>query len=270
MNINEAINLIKENEGAHTYTCHLPTLDKTVSFRPLTVSELKSVAKISIDGEDLYTGLTALMQILCINDLDMTQLSEIDKTKALLTIKVANQLGDDVYNLTCNECDANFNYDVPILNLIENNFNEPAKSIKLSLNANNIKYDLTISIPSLKLSAMYSKFVEGVTKQISESNYTEQQSQEIMLHMIRYGNLIFVKELFINDEIIEGFDSDTPLDKRNSILDMLPGKIIQKINETIENEPSFDLQSKLTCDIICPKCKTPSKLVIDLLDFFQI
>ncbi len=267
--LKDAIKLIKENESSHCYSCYLPSLNREVSFRPLTVSELKSVAKISIDEDEMYTGLTALLQILCIEDLDMSSITEIDKTRALLTVKVANGIGEDEYNITCKACDVKFNYTLPIADAIEN-FKEEPKEREVITNINNIEYKLLLGMPSLELTAIYNSFTNNVRKSIEENDYDDEQKSDIMIHLLKYANMLFVKKIFINNEEIEEFTNEIKLDIRNEIIDVLPANIIEKVNAVIVDEESYDINSKLSFPIICPKCKLKSTMSIQLTDFFMI
>jgi len=267
--LKDAIKLIKENESSHCYSCYLPGLDKEVSFRPLTVSELKSVAKISIDEEEMYTGLTALLHILCIEDLDMSNITEIDKTRALLTIKVANNIGEDEYNITCKSCNTKFNYVLPITDIIEN-FKETPKERTVTTTINDIEYKLILGMPSLELTSIYNNFTEDVRKSVENNNYDDEQQTNILLHLLKYSSMLFVKKIFINDNEVEEFSSETKLDVRNEIIDVLPANIIDKVNDIIAEEESYDINLKLSFPMMCPKCKLKSTMSIQLTDFFVI
>lgn len=93
------------NTNVHKF--YLPVEGKFYNFRPLKVAQLKTITKILVSSEDkpfdTYETLCAIVKSMCIDDLDMTSLSEYDRTKIMYEILTANDMISS-YKIKCPEC----------------------------------------------------------------------------------------------------------------------------------------------------------------------
>lgn len=98
------------NSGMNTnvHKFYLPVKDETYNFKPLTVAQVKTLTKIFVDAEekpfDIYEAICAMIKSMCIENLNMVNLSEYDRMKIMFEIFTANDMVAD-YKIKCSECD---------------------------------------------------------------------------------------------------------------------------------------------------------------------
>ena len=105
---------------------------------------------------------------------------------------------------------------------------------------------------------------------VNLEDYDDDKKAEVNIHLLKYSNLLFVKEIAINGGKLEDFGPEMELEQRNEILDLLPVAVIDQIDDIILEEPAYDVMSKLSIPITCPKCRVERHLRIDLQDFFRV
>jgi hypothetical protein len=268
MKVNDALSILKNHKGSHCCSCYIPSLKREVGFRPITVSELKSLAKMSVDDSEFAVALNAVIQLLCLEELDFTKLTEIDKAHILINIKRANHLGDDAYKINCGFCQAGFVYQLDIDTLLGQLQDAPEpKEIEKQDGSNKFKF--IINVPSIDVASKNTKFLNILTESMTKENYTQEEQEAVRVYMLKCSTLLFIREIYINDEQIEDMDEMT-FEQRTELLDLLPASILNDLMKIIIEEPKYNLMQHLTVDIICPQCQKKFPLLVNLIDFFRI
>jgi len=274
MKIDEMLGLIKENAGAHAYSCFLPSLDREVSFRGMNVAEMKTISKMALDQESdgFYVALVALIATLC-NDteIQVKNLNELDRLIAILTIKQNNVIGDEKYKITCSdeECKTEFIHCLNIDKMITDLSYVPKDKFK-EFNNNDIEYKFKIGLPSIGLSCKYRDFINKLKKFMSsKEGVTEDDLLKADIYFLKYSKLLFIREIYINGDMVEDFNDSIEIEVRNSVIDALPVGVLVEVEDAILDEPEYDITDKLGQTVKCPKCKNEETYGLDVEDFFQ-
>lgn len=277
MDINKALNILEQNNGTSTVDIFVPSLKRNVSFKPITIGKVKSISQMFLNNgfdSDLHVILTSIMLDLCVEDLKLKDLCEIDRVRILMELYTYNNFSDNEYEIDCSNegCTHQVSMKVDLTTLYDK-FDEVEEEIVKDFNISGIDYKITFHYPSLDLVLKYKKFIED-TKTVLlndvDSNFSEEDTYKIEFYMMKYSNLLFIKDIQLNGENIDGFRNLSIAD-RNAIIDNLPPKILQYVENDIIQNDHFKMPRFLDVVTTCPKCnKGKMKLDLTIEDFFLI
>jgi len=270
MNVNEALEMLKEKRGSHRYSCYVPSLDKECIFKPVTVAELKSLSKIALDenDENFLMAATALILDLCTEELDPKKLTELDRIKLILDIKQNNQFDSDIYQITCKDCEEIYSVELDTDSMIEKLSKAPS-SKTLIFEEEGIKYELEINLPSVDLLCKFKKYVNNTIKKLDAADASDEERLKVEVYFVNYSPMLFVKSIKINEQGIDGFDT-LSISDRDIFLNEFPAGIFEKITNAALDEEKFQITKRMRNATICPKCRTDNTYDPEVSDFFLI
>lgn len=281
MKINDALNVLKNHEGSRTYDCFVPSLNRKVAFRDLTVAEMKSMSKMALDStehiDNVYIALTAMIINVALEKLDYTVLNEADRISILACIKKNNIISPERYYITCKKCKNQYIHTIDFDKIIDKLKDMPKpKTIKFL--QGELKYEIQITLPSINLLYNFKEYCNAMITESKKKMDTQEKDESEKNGILRmanrffldYSNLLFVKTIKINDELLEDFNENTTIVKRNNLLDKLPAKLITEIDVLIEEEKSWAFDEKLKQKSICTEkgCGTKNDFNLNVNDFF--
>lgn len=274
--MNDALKILEENNGVNYVPIYVPSLKRNVTFKPLTIGKIKSISKMLLENDnisDLGIILTSMMLDLCTEKLDLESICEIDRLRILLELRRFNNLSENVFSIKCSnkECDHKINYNVNIGDLSEK-FNVVPENTTKEFTNNGVSYKIEFGLPSLSLIIKYKQFIE-TTKAVllkDGTQFSKDDMYKIEFYLIKYSNLLYIKNIQINNSYIEGFVESSIVD-RNKLIDNLPPAILDYIKQEIIKTEKYDIPLILDDERACPKCKEGRlKIKLDIDDFFLI
>jgi len=270
MNVNQALEMLREKKGSHRYSCYVPSLDRECMFKPVTVAELKSVSKIAIDenDENFMMAATALILDVCTEDLDPKILTDLDRIKLILDIKVNNQMSDDVYKITCRECGSQYSVNLDYENMIKKLSISP-KSEFLKFTDDDVNYEIELNLPSIDILCKFRQYIANTNKELEQKDASDEEKLKVELYFASYSPMLFVKNIKINDQEIEGFNQ-LSISDRDIFLNELPAALFEKITNTIVKNKDLDITRKMRNSTNCPGCNIENTYDPSIEDFFVI
>lgn len=199
-------NILKELqtvENDSVVDVFVPSVNKLVKFKPLSVKQHHEILKCGIDGVLGSIKLsTVFNKIIVDNSLETIDFTVYDTEWILLKLRIANigervTIKEQVYNLSdLTRNKKSFNYREEI----------SYKDIVVQLEVPTIKRDLEIS--------------EACYKDFSKGNLEERLVSETISSMLSYEIIKFIEYISVNDLVVN-FDSISTADKRK-VLESLP------------------------------------------------
>lgn len=271
MKIEDALKVLQENKSKHLYDIFIPSLQKNVSFEPLTVGQQKTLGKSSIENEILfYKMITALIQALAKEPIDLNDINEIDRILILANIKKHNNSEPTKYSITCPFCSGKFNHIYDIEDFIKFLPTTKQESIICEFEKFDIKYTLELNIPSVADMILFKDMIieKKKAKAAAEKTNIELISEESVVEEFpkSYNIILFVKSLKINNENIDGF-CKLDIQQRAKIIENMPIMLIDIVSTHI---PKLSIEDKinLVYSIACPHCKKELNDSISIELFF--
>lgn len=271
MKLHEALKKINEDKSNFIYNVYVPSLNRDVLFRSISVGEIKNFARLLISDttDNLLYSTTTLIQILMVEELDVLTFNELDRLTILFQLKLINKLGDDNYNIKCGHCENAFIYNYDL--------NECITQIKTIYHKNKehefefagSKYKLIINLPSLSDCMGYHEFSQKFAKEIEEKdNISDDDKLLTAAFLLRYLRILYVRGIHLNDTEISDFYESSLVD-RITFLENLPGMVMGQIDNILTTyKKEYDLISLTAVNLNCPLCSKKLIMRIDPKDFF--
>lgn len=212
--ISDILKQLQEVEASSAIHISVPSLNRLVKFKPLSVKQHHEILKCGIDGVIGTIRLsTVFNKIIKENCLESVNFMIYDTEWILLNLRIAG-IGKSV---TIEEKE----YDLADLKRNQTSFDYSSeisyKDIKVQIEVPPINKDLEIS--------------EYCYKDFSKGNIEDRQVSETISSMLSYEIIKFIKLISIKDLVIN-FDNISISDKRE-ILESLPLALNNKITEFI-------------------------------------
>jgi len=273
MNVKEAIQLLNESNGMHVYDIYIPSIQKEVSFKPITTGQQKSLSKFSmnvdtfnLDYEFMKLGLFDELKV-SDEKIKSEDLTELDMVCFLAGIRLNNVMEPLEIICKCGECDNKFEFKIDLETVIEKCKKIELKEFLIKTTIDDIKYELTVRYPSYKSLIELEEYITLLSKELS---YNHDQSVESRLFM---KPAFFIYDLNINDSKIEDFNNLDFLSKIE-IYNNLPPTLTIMGDNSILNLLLTKFNLKETSSILdiikCPKCKHELEGVLTNDSFFII
>lgn len=277
MNVKEAIEVLEKSMGENVYNIYVPSMEQSLPFKPMTAGQQKTISKLSIDTEDedyvsYQASRLALIKKCCLEDIDIENITIVDFIGILASIKKNNTIDDMMLTLTCkNEinkdefCDNKFNFSIDFDYIIEQCKNFEFKTIRFTKNYKDTEFGFVLKEP---------KIIDYLTYQYMIYNSDDEDMKELTKNTIGGYPILFIRELYINDEPVEDFDELDYGKKVEFINNQIYGEIIYNKEDSIlttvfENFAGERLDN-LFQNVTCPKCKDIKEGVVTFDNFFTI
>jgi hypothetical protein len=260
MNIADAKKTLQERRGKHLYDVIIPSLNVKVPFAPMMVGHHKSVAKMAIDDEDNFDKfLCALILDLSNENVNLSDIIEIDKTAILYQIKQHNSTEPLKVSLSCpvSGCDTNFT-----VQPTDADFIKPEVELQYTntMNIDGVDYELTIGMPTVMDNIFYYDFCTERAKDLDEEEKTK-----LGMFIATYEMyLMCIRAISINGDSITDY-LDTGIEDRIAFLDELPEGliIVDDINKFMD-----DKKKEYSYNVECPKCEHKFADILSTESFF--
>ena len=215
--MSEISNILKELQSVEddsVIDVFVPSVNRLVKFKPLSVKQHHEILKCGIDGVLGSIKLSTIFnKIIVDNSLEPVDFTVYDTEWILLKLRMAN-VGE---NITIKEQTYNLNDLVRSKKIFDYTDEITYKDIIVQLAVPNIRRDIEIS--------------EACYKDFSKGNLEDRLVSETISSMLSYEVIKFIKTVTVNDLTVN-FDSITTADKRK-ILENLPLSINNMITNFI-------------------------------------
>ena len=294
MKLSDAVKLLNEPTGQHLDKIYIPSLGREILFKPLTTSDVKTLTRMSIiDDFDINVeGLKlALFDKLCTEDLSNTAvkndngeilypaissatITQIDYLSFLIGIR--QMLKNDVtYNFTCRKegCNTKFTHIIKLDEEFADTIYEFKRQTeffeKVDEKTNNIwKFELTNFTMADYIYFRY--FIEKLREK-------DEDSPDVTFETKFVKPILYIKNIWINDDIIEDWQSLLFPDKLSFWNQIPPDLTINTIganNDTLYNFiinkfAEEKLEQKIeNLTVTCPNCHTKYGGIFSFENFF--
>ena len=262
MNIEQAQELIKQNNASYSYNLYVPSLEKEISFKDLKIGQIKSLTKASLESDTKFKEfLGSLITELSSSAINLKDINELDKIIILFGIKFKNSDTKTEFTGKCTECKADNIITVKDHTLGSKKLSFKKELVELKVGDLKISYD--IMLPSVYDNIIYSKLIESRKALIENENTSIKLAEMAVQQYETY--LLYIRNLKINDEVVQGFD-DLSLDQRLDFISNLSENIldIEKINEYA----SKYINKSIFINNKCKFCEKEMNYYIEPEDFF--
>ena len=284
MKFNDITKFLKEESGQHTTNIFLPSIHRDVPFKPLTTSDVKTLARIGIFNEfDLNNELLklSLFDKLVIESkescgLDADSLTQIDFLSFLIGIRklMNNEIS---FSFTCKRCEKKFDHTIDLETEFSDyifNFERKTSTFE-KLDNQETLWKFELGDYTMKEYLYYRYYLERL-KDIDGNN------PDILNEAAFIRPVLYIKKIYRNDEEIDDW-TEQLLSNKIRFLNMLPSEIIidPKANRRFDPESclsnhviaTFD-EEKMFQDIEkmavkCPHCGEEYRGMFKLDDFFM-
>lgn len=294
MTLKDAEKTMKQINGKHLEEIYIPSLGRTVLFKPLSTADAKTLTRISFDGEfDVKVEMLklALFNTLCTEDLSKVEikddngvvypplssdtLTEADYLSFLCGIR--KLLDSDIsFTFTCQdeECKEKWEHTIKIEQLFEEEF----KNFKRQTVFFEKEDEQTHNIWKFELTNFnmvdYFMFRYMINK-IREKDPT---SPEVIFEGKYVRPILYIKNIWLNDEKIDDWNEAVIPDKLEFYNKISPNITLNAKGSSNE-ETLFDFIKKTFVEqtiekkiieykVKCPKCGREYGRVLDLENFF--
>ena len=215
--MSEVLNILKELqtvEDDSALDILVPSVNKVVKFKPLSVKQHHEILKCSIDGVTGSIKLAIILnKIIIENSLESIDFAVYDAEWILLQLR-KHSLGKTV---TIDEK--------------EYSLDELTKNVTDFKYSHTVSYkgvDVLLTVPTLKLDIEVS---DACFKDISKSASDDTKLSETISSMLSYEIIKFIKSISVKDSIINFSDITTT--EKKKLLESIPLAINNKITEYI-------------------------------------
>lgn len=268
MKIDDIVKLLSDSSGKHCYSIYIPTLKRELEFMPLTVGAKKSLSKLAMDDNDnLYNTLTAMIIQSCTEEIDLCELTEVDRIYILAHIYCSNFPTVPKYKITCSECDTEFIAEISPVELVKD-----LRDVDFPVNVipfvnDDFKCDLAIGMPSINTNVHYNNYIKEIKRIVAIEN--KEYLDRIDEYLSKYAILAFIKDISINDKKVDNYD-DLTMEERNEIIDLLPAQILNQITDYVVEHELGEIVKRFAYVRECIKCKKKVEVIFTISDFFQL
>lgn len=265
MNTSQILKNIPNKDGAGYFTVHLPSLDKTLRIRHLTVNDQKIISKLSIDeGQGTFAseGDLAKISITEVNSLDPIELDVIDVRDFFVlccALRKENYIDDFTVQYRCQKCEESFERTLEFDRLIKLASEYEAKVEDAIIKFANGEMKVRIGIPKQLDLVMLEMYYDRIAK-TRDVTGAEKYVDYIICCMT---NAYFKND---SDEWEEADDFATKefLQKISFIQDI--GASIEGISKLF-NDIGM-ITAEFFYEVECPNCTNKIKSFMDTSDFF--
>jgi hypothetical protein len=275
MNVKEAMNFLNENAGNGLYKIFVPSIGKHLSFKTIKTGQFKSLCKIAIDDNvNFMSAMVRTIKDLCVDDIDIDSLNEIDEVCIITNIIHNNSIATEKYIITCNNTECGYAFKMPI-NLQK--YADSLEKIKVEahekeITHNNITYKFMLNLPNMKAVVGSSKFIKDVMNQaLKTAKKKEQDTDSAFYITAMYAENLeifnFIKKLYINDNEISGLQQMSFVEAIEFI-ENIPIEVVDELAKCI-NENFSEISNAMTNQVSCPKCGVEFREVVNVENFFM-
>jgi hypothetical protein len=273
MDIQTAKEILRKSNGNHLYEIFIPSIEKTLLFKPLLTGQQKSLTKFSMNS-DTFNYEYEMIKISLFdelladnNDIDIkgNDLTEIDMVAFLAGVRMNNVLEPFEIICTCGDCRNEFNYEIKLYEIIENcKKAHKTQQFEYKIELDDVKYEFELGIPSYK-DLVDIEFLVSVYK-----NQLNKNEDELKNFRIFTKPCAFIKTLKINDSKIDMNTFAEKYEMYNSLPPIITINGKKSIlNIIIENFNLIDISDVINT-IVCPECDKKLEGVITNDSFFII
>jgi hypothetical protein len=276
MEFNSILKTLKNDVSSNIFEVFIPSHQRKVSFRPITVGEQKTLSKVLINNSEqktTYKTLLALIQEICLDEgFDVFSLTEVDRVKILLDFYTFNYFANST-TLTCEneDCGKTYDFDMNFSVLSEkmNSLKVEDKEFEYTTKDGITNIKFKVGYPNVKRVAEFHDSELGVIK--SDDTFSNVLFGQEELFKLFVKNMHLKKEQQDKDDIdIEVEFLKYSVQEAFSIIETLPFEVffssdgLMSFLITEYVEPI----SKLQIDAKCPHCGNVVKGAFNLQSFF--
>lgn len=273
-NIPDVLAALRQEFATSVNNIYINSLDKTYSFRDLTVLEQKTFSKLTIDHEDepdfIYDTQCALIKRLCTDPgFDIYSITEFDRLKIFFLIYQSNFFNSP-YSINCKNCDTTFNYTVDFDILIKIIDDIDVKDVNVTHTIKNRQYDFVINFPTVKRVSDYKKYQAfQLRKNRKNKNNKDGYSVPIIDMMDLLIKKLTIKNLDTGN-VIEINPDNIKYSDYMLYLETLPQNIIYSDTSPIIKvaRDKFNDIKKSLPEVVCPNCGEKVDVMGDIDSFF--
>lgn len=283
MRFDDITKFLKEESGQHTTNIYIPSIKRDVPFKPLTTSDVKTLARIGLFNEfDINNELLklALFDKLVIESkescgIDSDSLTQIDFLAFLIGIRrlMNNELS---FSFTCRKCEKKFDHSIDLETEFSNYiFNFERKDTTFEkIDHQDVIWRFELTDYTMKDYLYYRYYIDRL-KDIDSNN------PDILNEASFARPVLYIKKIYRNDEEIEDWPEQM-LANKIKLLNMLPNEVILDprthkrfdpksclsnfIIDTFDEEKLFKDIEKMS--VKCPNCGEEYSGVFKFDDFF--
>ncbi len=272
MNIETAKELLRKSNGAGMYDVWIPSLKKAVQFKHMTAGQRKSVSKISMEYEGNATryqfAKLALIDELSLDPtLKAEALTDADFVCVTAALRRNNVLTPLQLKSTCSKCDKPFTFDVDFDDMDRRARAYEQKVFSVSKSVGGVDFSMVVSDP------LATSVIEFGQVTLEASKHGDASDDYARFQLLNYP-LQFVKELSMNGELVEGFETMGFFDRVQFFDEFVPGDVTldEKDGLAVKVYESFlpDRLDTLFQDVSCPHCGDKKEGLVTADSFFTI
>lgn len=152
--IEEALN---SGLSTNVYEIRIPSLDRKLPFKPLTVNQVKTLAKIMIDANgkplDTFKSVVGMIKTTCMEEIDLNELTELDRIKIMLEFYMNNNILKD-FKMKCPKCEAENTVKVNLQSVVDRIDEIDVEPFEFD-NGQDNKLTCNVELPKLPIMAAY-------------------------------------------------------------------------------------------------------------------
>lgn len=265
--------ILSQSNGSGFYNIYVPSLNKELTFKQLTVGQQRSIAKNSADYNNIASNIknrASILKTICVSseDIDFLNITWPEFVYILAIVRANNFTDELKYKIQCSDtekCNTSYEYSVnfdEIISNLEKVINKINDNKIFAFNMGDNKIEFIMNYPSVKKYNELLEFQEKILRLQKEGK--EEEIESAMLDSFSYA---FIKNIKFNGNLID-IKAETSLD------------LYRKIDETfnfnfasllkfIDNEFS-DFQMALSKKLHCPKCNSITEFDLGIDDFFEL
>jgi hypothetical protein len=274
MDIKDAVGILNQSQGGHTYDVYVPSLVKTLN-------------KFAMDDEDnFYKALSALIKDLSNNQVELNQINEIDRVLILSAIKKNNTTSPELIEVTCPECKEKYEHPLSIDNYDDDeNLQKKIEKVELEYELpDKTAMSLVLGLPTVeeqiafkmfiakkkkaRLIAERNKFSKGMSAEDKELALRKAQASEEIFYA-KNSLFLFLRDLTIDDNNISGITS-ARINDRITLFDQLPGDLKGEIIEKVSKGYQKTLEHFMEYKVTCVHCEHEHVEEVSISHFFTI
>ena len=248
LDVKSVMEILNKSNGENLYEVVVPSTKQKVTMQPMTIGMRKTLSKFAmvdtkIEYLDFQLAKIGLVKSLNVSkDLDEYKLTEIDVISLLAQIMNNNLLENIILVITCNKCKTEFKTALEFQKIINICSGIEFPVVPYEKEINNIKYKLVLAKPYM---------IDMLTIEKAVASNSELNNNDMIINK----PLLFVRDIFINDQQVE-FKS---IDEKLEVIENLPGKLVSGKNDIYEKIlESFPTYASESVDLFtvpnCPKC----------------
>jgi hypothetical protein len=260
MDINDALEMLKQNKGGHLYDVYVPSLQTVVSFKQMTVAQHKSMAKMAIENlENFEKFICALITELSDGKIKLKEINEIDKNSIMYAVKHHNSSSPITLEIKCGKCEDKFKFTPEFDKVI--NKKDNLDNFVITSKIGDMEVEVEIGLPSVIENLTYNEYSTNRRKLLE----TKEDKDKLSVFIGSYEMyLLCIRGIKLNDVPVGDF-TNNKMEDRFTLIDALN---IECINVDEIKKWLEDTYTKFSYDINCPKCKHKFEDMMATKNFF--